>query len=210
MRILNTFLLAMMLISATANNYNQAMTNALETMKTARTADELSAVANQFERISNVEPTQWLPLYYQAFSKIRISFMLKDDVEKRDAYLDDAQKSIDAMLELSPTESEIYTLQSLLHTARLVIDPMTRGQQMMMKSGQAVGKAIELNPANPRAQHVLLSNEMGQAQFFGKDVSEFCPRVNALLNNWEELNKSPEFYPVWGKSEVQGLDRNCK
>jgi len=210
MRILNTFLLAMMLISATANNYNQAMTNALETMKTARTADELSAVANQFERISNVEPTQWLPLYYQAFSKIRISFMLKDDVEKRDAYLDDAQKSIDAMLELSPTESEIYTLQSLLHTARLVIDPMTRGQQMMMKSGQAVGKAIELNPANPRAQYVLLSNEMGQAQFFGKDVSEFCPRVNALLNNWEELNKSPEFYPVWGKSEVQGLDRNCK
>jgi len=200
----------MMLISATANNYNQAMTNALETMKTARTADELSAVANQFERISNVEPTQWLPLYYQAFSKIRISFMLKDDVEKRDAYLDDAQKSIDAMLELSPTESEIYTLQSLLHTARLVIDPMTRGQQMMMKSGQAVGKAMELNPANPRAQYVLLSNEMGQAQFFGKDVSEFCPRVNALLNNWEELNKSPEFYPVWGKSEVQGLDRNCK
>jgi hypothetical protein len=98
----------------------------------------------------------------------------------------------------------------MLHTARLVIDPMSRGQRMMAASGKAIGQSLAINPKNPRAQYLLLSNEVGQAQFFGKDPSEYCERINTLLVNWDDLNQSAEFYPKWGKDEVAGLAENCK
>ncbi len=211
MKHLITLTIVFALFAAQAQpSFKQALGQALTQYGQAKTIEDLTASANQFKRISQVETKEWLPLYYNAQAYIRMSFMLNDNNEQRDAYLDAAQKSVDEMLAINNKESEIYALQSLLYTARLVIDPMNRGQQMMMKSGQAIGQALGLNPNNPRAQYLLLSNEVGQAQFFGKEVEEFCPRINTLYANWDELNQVPELYPSWGKDEVAGLKNLCK
>lgn len=210
MRILNTLILVAALTTASAESaFETAMGEALSTYSEARNIEQLTASANQFQRIANAEKQEWLPLYYHALSYIRMSFMTQNNPSQCDAYLDLAQKSIDEMLLLNPTESEIYALQSMLYTARLVVDPMSRGQQMMMKSAQAIEEALELNPDNPRAFYLLLSNEVGQAQFFGKDVKEFCPRIMGLYNNWDRLNDVPKMYPSWGKGEVEGLAKRC-
>ena len=132
------------------------------------------------------------------------------EADERDSYLDLAQNSINDAMEISENESEIFALQSMLHTARLVIDPMSRGQKMMGASGKAIGQSLALDPKNPRAQYLLLSNEVGQAQFFGKDPAEYCERINALLAIWDDLNQSPEFYPKWGKDQITNMANNCK
>ena len=211
MRTITTLIAACMLMASNvqADGYQQAMTDALVSFSKCKTVKDYTTVANTFKRISNAEKDEWLPLYYHAQCYILMGFRQSEGAEKQDAHLDEAQRSIDEMLALNDQESEVYALQSLLHTARLVIDPMNRGQQMMAASGKAIEQALALNPENPRAQYMLLSNEVGMAQFFGKDVTDYCERIIALYGNWDKLNESPAFYPSWGKNEVAGLLENC-
>jgi hypothetical protein len=210
MRILNTLILVVALTSAHAETaFESAMGEALTTYSEARNIEQLTASANQFQRIANAEPKEWLPKYYFALANIRLGFITGKDGAQCDAYLDIAQKSIDEMLIMQPNESEVFALQSMLHTARLVVDPMSRGQQMMVKSAQAYEKALQLNPNNPRAQYLKLSNEVGVAQFFGKDVAEYCPQIAELNSNFDVLNDVPNLYPSWGKREIEGMAKNC-
>lgn len=202
--------LSMNLAFANSNSYEKAMGEALKEMAESETVEDLQNVANQFQRIAKAAKDEWLPLYYHAQCNVLMGFRTSLEADDRDKYLDLAQNSIDEAIEIAPQESEIYALQSMLHTARLVIDPMSRGQKMMAASGQAIGQSLALNPENPRAQYLKLSNEVGQAQFFGKDPSAYCDRILALYKEWDELNVSETFYPKWGKAEVKGLMQNCK
>ena len=205
-----TFLLALTLATAQAGNYEKAMASALADFQKCQTVEDFTKAANQFERIAMVEKQEWLPLYYHAQSYILISFMSKETADQKDMYLDLAQKSIDVMMKIDAEESEIYAIQSFLHTARLVVDPMNRGQSMMVASGKAIEKSLELNPNNPRAQYLLLSNEVGMAEFFGKEIAEYCPRIKTLYANWDSMNSTKDFYPKWGKAQVEGLLEGCE
>ena len=214
MKTISTLLMATV-ISLTAfathsDAYKKAMGKALTEMKTSSSIEELTNTANQFQRIAKAQKDEWLPLYYHAQCYVLMGFNTDVEADERDSYLDLAQNSINDAMEISENESEIFALQSMLHTARLVIDPMSRGQKMMGASGKAIGQSLALDPKNPRAQYLLLSNEVGQAQFFGKDPAEYCERINALLAIWDDLNQSPEFYPKWGKDQITNMANNCK
>jgi len=189
--------------------YEKAMEAALNQLDQCQTITDFNAVANTFKRIGDAEKSEWLPLYYQAFSQIIMSFMEQKDKVKKDAYLDLAESSINKLLESNPEESEVYALQGFMFTARLVVDPQTRGQKYMMLSGESVGKALKINPTNPRALYIQLSNETGAARFFGNDIAPYCDRINHLLENWEAYNSGAKFYPKWGKREVEGMAKGC-
>ena len=214
MKTISTLLMATVIsLTAFATNsdaYKKAMGKALAEMQKSSSIEELTNTANQFQRIAKAADQEWLPLYYHAQCYVLMGFNTNKEVDERDGYLDLAQNSIDDALKLAPNQSELFALQSMLHTARLVIDPMSRGQKMMAASGKAIGQSLAINPKNPRAQYLLLSNEVGQAQFFGKDPLEYCERIHALQVNWDDLNQSAEFYPKWGKEEIVSMANNCK
>ena len=214
MKTISTLLMATVIsLTAFATNsdaYKKAMGKALAEMQKSSSIEELTNTANQFQRIAKAADQEWLPLYYHAQCYVLMGFNTNKEVDERDGYLDLAQNSIDDALKLAPNQSELFALQSMLHTARLVIDPMSRGQKMMAASGKAIAQSLAINPKNPRAQYLLLSNEVGQAQFFGKDPLEYCERIHALQANWDDLNVSPEFYPKWGKEEIVSMANNCK
>ena len=69
----------------------------MEKLFQAKTIPEYVEVANQFERISNIEKTEWLPLYYASFAYIMISFQETENV-KKDQNLDQAQNFLDQAL----------------------------------------------------------------------------------------------------------------
>lgn len=198
------------LVYAGNPKYEKAMKNALNQLKLCQTIDDYNTSANTFKMIANAEKSEWLPLYYHAFCQIIMSFMENEDKVKKDAYLDIAESSINQLLKNNHDESEVYALQAFMFTARLVVDPPARGQKYMMLSGESVGKALTLNPTNPRALYVQLSNETGMARFFGKDTAPYCDRINQLLDNWKGYNSAEKFYPQWGKREVTGLAKGCK
>jgi hypothetical protein len=190
--------------------YSAAMGEAIGQYASCKSIDDFQALGNRFGLIANAEKAEWLPLYYQAHCYIIMSFMEPTDAVKKDSYLDVAEKSITKMIELAPKESEVYALQSMLYSARLVVNPMERGQKYGALSGQAVGMALGLDANNPRAKFIKLRNDMGTAQFFGKDPKEFCPQASDLLANWDNYKAKSPLYPAWGKSQVAQIVAECK
>jgi hypothetical protein len=187
-----------------------AMGEALGQYATCKSVADFQALGNRFGLIANAEKAEWLPLYYQAHCYIIMSFMEPSDATKKDSYLDVAEKSLSKMIELAPKEPEVYALQSMFYTARLVVSPMERGQKYSALSAQAVGMALGLDASNPRAKFIKLRNDMGSAQFFGKDPKEYCPQASELLAGWDSYKVKSPLYPSWGKEQVAEIVNECK
>jgi len=191
------------------NEYYQAMGETLGQYATCRSVDDFQALGNKFQMISNAEKDEWLPLYYHAHCYIIMSFMEPSDAAKKDAYLDVAEKSLNQMIELAPGEADVYALQAMLYSGRLVVNPMERGQKYGMLSAQAVGTAMGIDPTNPRAKLIKLQNDMGSAQFYGKDPKEFCDQAKALLADWDNFQPKSLLYPNWGKQQASEIAGKC-
>jgi len=211
----NTILsIAIILFALTGKSQSKefagAMGEALGQYATCKSVADFQALGNRFGLIANAEKAEWLPLYYHAHCYIIMSFMEPTDAAKKDSYLDVAEKSLTKMIELAPKEPEVYALQSMFYSARLVVSPMERGQKFGALSGQAVGMALGLDANNPRAKFIKLRNDMGSAQFFGKDPKEFCPQAAELLANWDNYKGKSPLYPSWGKDQVAEIVEDCK
>jgi len=193
-----------------SNQFAVAMGDALGQYATCKSIDDFQTLGNRFGLIANAEKTEWLPLYYQAHCYILMSFMEPTDAAKKDSYLDIAEKSIEKMLVLAPNESEAYTLQGFCYTARLVVNPMERGQKYSMLSGQSLGKALGIDPNNPRAKVLKLQNDMGSARFFGKDPAEYCGQANELYAKWDDYKPKSPMYPGWGKNQAERIVQEFK
>ncbi len=205
--------LAVVLISlvsmAQKPEFFKAMGETLGQYATCKNVADFQELGNKFQVIANAEKSEWLPLYYHAHCYIIMSFM-EQDVSKKDGYLDEAEKSVEKMISLAPNESEVFALQSFYFTARLVVNPMERGQKFSALSGQAVGKALALDPANPRAKLIKLQGDMGAAKFYGTDPKSFCPQAKELLANWDNFKAKSPIYPRWGKDQVAGIVKGCE
>ncbi|MDO9254776.1 MAG: hypothetical protein Q7U54_04620 [Bacteroidales bacterium] len=211
----NTILsIAIILIALTGKSQSKefatAMGESLGQYTNCKSIEDFQALGNKFGLIANAEKAEWLPLYYQAHCYIIMSFMEPTDAAKKDSYLDVAEKSLAKMIELAPNEAEVYALQSMFYSARLVVSPMERGQKYGALSAQAVGKALGLEASNPRAKFIKLRNDMGAAQFFGKDPKEYCPQASELLASWDSFNVKSPLYPSWGKEQVAEIVSGCK
>lgn len=190
-------------------NFYKAMGEALGSFSQCRTNEDFQATGNKFLVIANAENEEWLPLYYHAHCYIIMSFNKYKNPEKKDEYLDVAKESIDKMLKLAPGEAEANVLQGLLYTARLTVSPMDRAQKYIQLSGQAVGKALAIEPNNPRARYMKIANEKGTAEFFGEDISVYCDDAKALYDAWDNYEIKSPLYPQWGKNQVAQIMEEC-
>jgi hypothetical protein len=209
--ILTIAVIFLAMFSQAANpEFMKVMGETLAQYQYCKNVDDFQSLANKFERIANAEKGEWLPLYYHAHCYILMSFIETTDAKKKDEYLDAAEKSIEKILVMAPGEAEVYALQGFLYTGRLVINPMERGQKYSMLSGQSLGKALAMEPGNPRASVLKLQNEMGTAQFYGNDPAEYCSQAFELLDRWDNYKLKSPIYPSWGKDQVEGVAERCK
>lgn len=195
--------------TAVSRNYEQAMGSALGEFAGAKTVADFRNAGNKFMMIANAEPDEWLPLYYHAHCYIMMRFVERTHPEKRDEYLDEAAASVEKMLALAPDQPEVFVMQGLLYSARLTIDPMTRGQQYSALSAQSIGRALAMEPDNPRARYMQIANEMGTAQFFGSDISAACQKAQKLLDEWDDYTVKSPFHPQWGKEQIAEVLQQC-
>ncbi len=201
---------ACLISMAQKEEFYKAMGEALGQYGTCRTVSDFQELGNKFQMIANAEKNEWLPLYYHAHCYVLMSFVEQTDATKKDSYLDEAEKSINKLVEMAPAEAEVFALQGFYYTARLVVDPAARGQKYSPLSGQAIGKALALEPTNPRARLLKIQMDMGTARFFGTDPDSFCPQAKDLLAKWDEYKPKSPLYPSWGKNQVEGIVNNCK
>lgn len=206
--ILGTLLIAA-LVWGQEDQYYAKMAESLQGFASSSTVEDYQDLANNFKVIANVEQEEWLPLYYEAHCYILMSFSDQATNEMRDTYLETASGLVDKMSELAPGEAEVAVMTAFYHTAYLVVDPPQRAMSTSPLIHAAIGKALAIEPDNPRAVFLRISNEMGTASFFGEDTTPYCEQASALLNNWDNYVLKSPIHPDWGKEEVKGIVSSC-
>jgi len=209
-----TLILAVVFVSfiskAQKPEYFQTMGETLGQYANCQSVADFQALGNKFEMIANVEKSEWLPLYYHAQCYILMSFIEQGDGSKKDGYLDVAEKSVNKLMEMVPGEAEVFVLQAFYLTGRLVVNPMERGQEYSGLVGQANGKALAIDPTNPRAKMMKIQMDMGSAPYMGLDPKSFCPDAKALLAEWDNFKPKSPLHPNWGKDQVEGMVKGCQ
>ena len=196
--------------STNVNDYEKAMKDALVKLNQATTVDDLSLVANQFERIANVEKDNWLPIYYGAYSRVMMAAM-ELDPQKKDPYLDAVQQNLDEVEKLDHDATERMALQGFLYMIRMSVDP-ARGIELGQKCAMILNQAYMMNDQNPRAVLMLGQFNHGSAQYMGADTSEACAMFDTTLQLLDQPREkdSDKFLPNWGKDLALNMQKQCQ
>lgn len=189
--------------------YYQKMGETLKGFSACTSVEDFQNLANKFQVIANVEKEEWLPLYYEAQCYILISFMGNLRAEEKDAYLDKASELLDSMEELAPEEAEVQVLIAFYLTGSLLVNPPQRSMSTTPLIHAAIGKALAMEPNNPRATFLRISNEMGTASYFGEDTAPFCAQAKELLQKWDSYALKSPIHPNWGKEDLEGIVNSC-
>lgn len=193
---------------ANDDKYAGAMAKNIQTVYTAQSIAELQDAVNTFERIGSSEKTKWEPYYYAAFGYIMMANKEQDGARK-DAYLDQATALIKKADAIKANDSEIIALEGFVHMIRVTVDPASRGQQYSGLAMQTFGKAISLNPENPRALALMAQIQYGTAQFLGSSTAEACTTIDAALQKFATFKPDNALAPQWGKGMAEGTKAKC-
>jgi len=193
--------------------YEKAMSLSIEKLFQVKTIPEYVDVANQFERISQIEKAEWLPLYYASFSYIMISFQEPDNV-KKDTFLDQAQKYLDQAKAIDPNESELYMLQGFLYPSRINVDPMNRGMLYIGDMNKSLDKALELNPDNPRVYYLRATMTFHMPEAYGGGAAKALPLYLTADEKFKIFKPKTAISPNWGKemneAELKNVQESLK
>jgi len=209
------FTLAIVLFSTLAlfaNNdgkYMKAMSSTIPDLFKARTLEEMTPVINKLNRIAAAEPEKWEPAYYTAYAYTVLSQISTTPADK-DKYIDMALEQVKKGMTIAPSESELETMNGYALMMKMVVDPMTRGQQY---SGLVFGsfqKAIGMNPKNPRAWMLLGQMQLGTAKFMGTGTEEGCSSIQKSIGLFEDQELASPISPSWGIQAAQQAKQQCK
>ena len=191
------------------NQYAEAMAKNIQTVYSSQSITELQGAVNALERIASAEKTKWEPYYYAAFGNIMIAHR-EQDGNKKDSFLDQAIANIENAKKIAAKESEIIALEGFVHIIRITVNPATRGQQYSGLAMQTLGRALSLNPENPRALALIAQTQYGTAQFLGSPTTEACATNTAALEKFVTFKSENPLAPKWGKGMAEETARNCK
>ena len=203
-------LLVSVTLFAQSEKFVMAMKKNLAAMDTSfkKSADLLNA-ANSFERIANAEKNQWLPYYYAAFCQVNYGFM-EQDKTKVDAVADKAAALIAQADSLSPNNSEISCIKSMIASCHMMVNPMQRWQQYGAESGSNMQAAMKQDSTNPRPYFLKGQGLRYTPEQFGGGCATAKPQLEIALGKYNTFKPAGELYPNWGKPLVERLIEGCK
>ena len=189
--------------------YEKAMKSNLQSLYAAREAGEFDAIANKFIRIAEAEKNKWMPYYYASLAHIWKSFRVEDS-ETKDELLNQAFNHLYSASAIEEQNAEILALEGFIHMLRISIDPGTRGQSITPKAFSAFGKALKLEPQNPRA--LLFNGQMqhGMAKFFGAGMDEACMNISLAVEAFEQSKSNDDLAPSWGRGTATEWKSKCQ
>lgn len=200
------------LISAGAQSdkYVKAMEKLVPAVDTLWDADGLKTLSNSFERIAEAEKTQWLPYYYAALTRINAGYAMSfkngemgGNASETDPEADKAESLLNKADGLSPNNSEIYIVKKLLATLRLIGDPMSRYMTYGPEAAQALAKAKELDPNNPRVTLQEGLDLMNTPEQFGGSKENGRKLLEEAVKKFESYTPASSIHPSWGLTSAK-------
>lgn len=200
--------LAVLMGAARAQSLEELLTPKIAVLDTTKSMSGLQQLANDFERIALAHPKNWHANYYTAYTYTCLAFAAPKD--QIDARCDRAQEYLDVAMALRPDDVENRILAAYLLSARINVNPMTRGASMGRESKVHLTTALEQAPDNPRALYVRGMGIFYTPAVFGggkKKAKPFLERAREIFD------ASTDFIPLdphWGRRETAALLANYK
>lgn len=195
---------------AQSEKYTAAMKKNLAAMDTAfNSPASLISLANSFERIATTEKNQWLPYYYAAFLQVNAG-IIDQDKSKADAIADKATALLNVADSLSPNNSEISCVKSVIASCHMLVNPQERWMQYGQESATQLETAIQQDPTNPRPNFLKGQGLKYTPEQFGGGCATAKPELETALQKFNAFKPASDIAPNWGKQIVEQLLSDCK
>lgn len=197
---ITTFTLA---ANAQSAQYTEAMEKQVAAIDKNASSEELTQAGNTFERIAEVEKTQWLPYYYAAYCKVMQALSAKGNTI--DALADQAEQHAEKAEALSKNNSEIAVIRSLIATARINVDPMVRGRKYGPISSGFLEAAKKYNADNPRIYMLEGQSLYYTPEQFGGSKVRAKEKFELSLKKFSTFRPESSIAPHWGEEYTKKL-----
>ncbi len=208
--ILLTFITVSFIATSFSQNekYMAAMGSTLQQYGAAKTAEEMVVVAAKFERIADAEKTQWLPYYYAALVKARMS--MEGMGGDKDKVADEATELINKAIEIDKTNSEIYCVKTMICYAKMMVDPMNRWMQYGAEANANLDEAKKIDATNPRPYVLQATSLKNTPEQFGGGCATAKPLAEKATKMLAEFKLATPLNPNWGKESIEAILNSCK
>ncbi|HEX7870851.1 MAG TPA: hypothetical protein VF455_12135 [Chryseobacterium sp.] len=205
-KLILSFALSMLSLTAFAQGqYEKVMTEKIAKIETCKTAEDFNALSNDFQRIADKEKGKWQPNYYAAFSLIQKGrvMMRENKMTELDAVADQAQKFVDLAEEADKNNSEIYLLQKMIYSLKMMVNPMERYMTFGAKADETLKKAEQLNPQNPRVTLIKAEDVYFTPEQYGGSKKKGTELFKAALQKFDSFKPKTALDPNWGRGEAE-------
>ncbi|MBS1755948.1 MAG: hypothetical protein JSU03_01590 [Bacteroidetes bacterium] len=198
------------LLFAQSDKYVAAMKTNIALIDSSFTSTtNMVSLANNFERIAMAEKSQWLPYYYAAFCQVSSGFM-EQDKSKCDAIADKATSLLNKADSLSPNNSEISCVKSMIAICHLLVNPMQRYMEYGMASETALQDAMKQDDSNPRPYYLKGQTIKNTPEQFGGGCKAASDILNIALQKYASFKPVSDLYPNWGLQRTKQILDECK
>ena len=212
---LMTLLAGMVTVSgfSQSDKYLKAMEAQMVNVDTVITTTGSLEMANTFQRIADAEKTQWLPYYYAALSHTMAGYHALAEPsgsQKADTEADKAEELLKKAEGLTKENSEIFVVKKMINTLRLSADPQNRYMTFGPAAQEALDKAKQLNPANPRVTLLEGQDKFFTPEQYGGSKTEAKTILEDAMKKFDAFKPESSIAPHWGLRQPQWLYSQCK
>ncbi len=190
---------------AQTNTYDKVMAEKIAKMEGTHSMEDYTALSNDFLRIADKEQNKWLPYYYAALTTVQKGRMqmTSGKTDELDQIADNAQKNLDKSIELGGLNSENLILKKMIHSLRMMVNPMTRFMTEGAAAMEALAKAEGLDPDNPRISLLRGEDTYFTPEQFGGSKEKGRELVEKAVKQFESYKPESSLHPNWGREEAK-------
>lgn len=191
---------------AQSEKYMKAMQQFVPAVDTTHSPDALLQLSNSFQRIAEAEKEQWLPYYYAALCQVNWAYMTIGETPTTaqvDPVCDKAAASLNKAMSLTSENSELLCLKKMIASLRMWADPMGRYMTYGAEAAEALKKAKQLDPDNPRIYLLEGQDMFYTPEQYGGSKTKAKQLLEEALKKYETHQPASSIHPSWGKPNVQ-------
>jgi hypothetical protein len=189
------------------SKYVMGMEKQVSILDTAFTPATMQKCYNSIERIANVEKAEWLPNYYMAYCLVMQAYQV--ETSQVDNYCDRANQLLDRADSLKGDASEIYVMRAMVASARIMVDPRSRGAKYGKMSSTLLDSAQVYNAANPRIALTRGTGVYYTPPMFGGGKAKAKPLFEESIQKYNAFVPASTIAPHWGRYRAQQLLDEC-
>jgi hypothetical protein len=199
------------LFSFTSQSQNKKyvlqMKKNIQLLDSAKAEPEYLAAVIGFEKLAAQDKKDWLPNYYAGLAYTLLAY--EKEGEDVDKMADKAETHIRIADSLSKNNAEIYVLKAMCASARIMVDPMSRGFMYGKQAYDFTQTAMTLEPGNPRPYANKGQGTYYTPEAFGGGPAKAKPFLEKAIERYKTFKPKSEIHPNWGMNICEDLLKKC-